>query len=42
MELRESQVVARYARPIFGHGENMTLTRPNWGRLIGAAATAAP
>ncbi|MBL8877481.1 MAG: histidine phosphatase family protein [Phycisphaerales bacterium] len=37
MELRKSLVVSRYARPISGHGENSSLTRPNWGRLIGSS-----
>lgn len=36
MELRKSLVISRYSRPIFGHGENSSMTRPNWGRLIGA------
>lgn len=35
MELRKSQAITRYPRPIAGHGENEALTRPYWEKLIG-------
>lgn len=36
MEIKKTSVVTRYARPVIGHGENTCITRPYWGRLIGA------
>lgn len=38
LELRRASVRVRYARPIAGHGENLHVLRPNWGRLIGQRA----